>query len=198
MKKLMALALTLAMVAAMGSTMFAAPTPSVDSTTNPFDTSNQASTDVDVLVDTSNISATVPIKLSIAAMPAGGDCLNPTDGAYKIINNCGFALKVTSITATNGSQTVKLTDTPYIQTSANSSGTALPAAGIDDNKVAMYLNNDQIKTTAITPTPASFSIPAKTSASEAALAMNVRASNTVLTVSTTQSAAFTMQFTISA
>lgn len=61
---------------------------------------NSADTTVSIYTDTSNISATLPLSLTIGGPANGGAFTGPTDGTYKIVNNSAFDIKVAEVAAT--------------------------------------------------------------------------------------------------
>lgn len=99
MKKLLAVLLAILMVACVGMTAFAAnpgQNEAVVSGSDEFE-SNEAETNVDILVSAENIQAVVPLNLAIVAKVGGGDCYVPTN--YGIINKSYAPIKVTNVKA---------------------------------------------------------------------------------------------------
>lgn len=60
---------------------------------------NNADTTVSVYTDTSNISATLPLNLTVAGPANSGALAVPADSAYKIVNKSAFDIKVTNVAA---------------------------------------------------------------------------------------------------
>ncbi len=114
MKKFFALLLTLVICLSVTMTAFAGSADDhadhgddisvADPATDFAD--NEAKTNVDVLVCTSNISATVPLDVAIVAHVNGGDCICP-DG-YKITNTSLIPIKVTNVKAVDKADNLAL------------------------------------------------------------------------------------------
>lgn len=98
-KALAAAGLSVALALACAPAAFAAvdtPTASTDAVENAFDASNQASTELDVMTDVSQLKASVPLKMAIAAKVDGGAITGPDN--YKLVNKSLFKIYVTGMT----------------------------------------------------------------------------------------------------
>lgn len=95
---------------------------------NPF-VNNEADTTVSVYTDTSNISATLPLNLTVKGPANGGAFTGPSDGTYKIVNNSAFDIKVKDV---SGSQTAAAAE-KWGLAADNQSNEAAPT----DGKIAM-------------------------------------------------------------
>ena len=105
MKKAFALILALIMCLSVGMMAFAEYTADdavVDSEVTELETAGDASTNVDILVNSTNISVTVPLRYAVVADVKGGECLVPTDGTYYIQNNSAIDVDVTAAVVENG------------------------------------------------------------------------------------------------
>lgn len=68
---------------------------------------NAADTTVSVYTDTSNISATLPLNLTVAGPANSGALSVPGENAYKIVNESAFDIKVTNVSATQSTDAAK-------------------------------------------------------------------------------------------
>lgn len=102
MKRKMFAALALSATLAMGAVpAFAADAdmePGVSTETKNFkDDNNKASTVVSVKTDASQISAIIPMKMTVVADANGGSIKAPSAEAYKVTNNSSFDVYITSV-----------------------------------------------------------------------------------------------------
>lgn len=103
MKKKMFAALALSATLAMGAVPAFADEPggtSVSGEGNFADNKNSATTTLSIKTDASQISAIIPVKMTIVAKAAGGDITAPTAEAYKVTNNSSFDVYITSVKGT--------------------------------------------------------------------------------------------------
>lgn len=101
MKRKMFAALALSATLAMGAVpAFAADgdmTPGVEGSSNFKDNNNKATTTVSIKTDASQISATIPMKMTVIADANGGPIKAPGTDAYKVTNNSSFDVYITSV-----------------------------------------------------------------------------------------------------
>lgn len=99
MKKVLAILLALAMSASATMMAFAEDYDEDDAVvgtdTTVIEEAGTADTSVDILVNSTNINVTVPLKYAIVADVAGGSCITPEDDTYYIQNNSAIAVEVT-------------------------------------------------------------------------------------------------------
>lgn len=87
--------------------------------------SNKADTTVSVYTDTSNISAELPLNLTVAGPANSGALAVPGETAYKIVNKSAFDIKVTNVAAAQSEDAGK----SWALSSADQTGKDAPADG---------------------------------------------------------------------
>ncbi len=152
MKKAFALVLALVMCLSVGMMAFAEYTEDnavvVSSTT--ITSAGDADTNVDILVNSTNISVTVPLRFAVVADVAGGACMVPKNGTYYIQNNSAIDVDITGADVINGSNNrgewvlVEAADTDAIPASGKNEMdmTLTPAEGTAWNLALGYTTPD--------------------------------------------------------
>jgi len=190
MKKALALVLALVMCLSLGMMAFAEDHDQDDAVVTGETTitsAGDANTQVDILVNSTNISVTVPLKYAVVADIKGGDCLEPTD--YAILNNSAIDVKVANASAA--------------PTADNDSWELVAAAdttGIPDgkNQIDMTLTADSAAWNLAETYNAGWIIDAATSAAEGELAIAIEAHSSMLNTTDDQINAFVITYTFEA
>jgi hypothetical protein len=151
---------------------------------------NSGETKVTVTVNTTNLSVTVPIALSIAANVEGGTAVVPND--YKITNNSLVPVKVSTIA-------VALDGTDWaFKGTAIDAGAAPTTAGTND--IYMTINGQVLAVQdATAPTvPTDWNVPAHNGTTAGTLDLPIVASTSKLDQTTTATDLITITYVISA
>ena len=195
MKKAIALVMALVMCLSVGMMAFAEAESYdqddavVASGTTVLDTAGSADTKVDILVNSTNISVTVPLRYAVVADVKGGACLVPEDGTYYIQNNSAIAVDVTAADVVSGATNDKwdLVETAVsgIPDGNNQIDMTLsPAAGTEWNLAKDY--------------PADWSLEAATSAGVSKLLIDIDANSSMLNTTGDQVDAYVITYTFAA
>lgn len=193
-KGAMGVALACALTLACGPAAFGDPAAGT-SGTQAFDKGKADST-LAVLTDAAQLSADVPLNVTVVAKPLGGGFDKvPTDGTYKITNKSYFDIVVSDIAAKAKS------DWEYSDTSlaANDTSTAVIGKINITLKPGSATAATVVKGSGTSPAAADWKVPAKNTAKDGELAMAVGGSTSVLKKSigeTTASEAVTITYTI--
>jgi len=201
MKKALALVLALVMCMSVGMMAFAAATDdangdgyydqddaAVSVTATDLDEAGTADTNVDILVNTKNISCTVPLDVTIVALVGGGNCYVPSD--YKIENTCLIDIEVVSATVSD-----KADDWNLIETKHTASGVDSTAAG--KNEVYMDITNGTTPLNLFLGTQNAVDLGWTVPASSP-LALTINATSSILNTTQAVDDAFTVTYTIAA
>lgn len=203
MKKVLAIILALVMCASVGMVAFAGAYPGSaadyvaddavgdedDATLNTADNTYGANTEVDILVDSTNISVTVPLKYAIVAKVEGGECTVPTSGKYYIQNNSALEVHVVKAEITPNNSNWTLVDT------APAAGTISNAA----NQLYMTLDDGTTTWNLANGTQTNlWTVEAATSTEEGVLPINITASSSMLNSKDNALSAFIITYTFSA
>lgn len=193
-KCMVGVALACALALACTTAAFAVPTAGT-SGSQPF-SEGKADSTLSVKTDASQLSAEVPLNVTVVANALGGGFDKvPSAAAYKITNKSYFDIVVSDVTATAKS------DWHYSDV-ALSAANKTPTGAIGDINLTLAPSGKSattVKGSGTSPAAADWKIPAATATSSGELAMTVGGSTSALKKSigdTTPSDAATISFTI--
>lgn len=193
MKKAFALVLALVMCLSLGMMAFAVEYTEDDAVvgddTTELTTAGSADTNVDILVNSTNISVTVPLRYAVVADVAGGACMVPADGTYYIQNNSAIAVDVTAAVVANGAANEKwelvaaaIAGVPSGKNQIDM--TLTPAAGTAWNLAESYAGD--------------WTVDAATASAEGVLDISIEANSSMLNTTDDQIDAFVITYTFAA
>ncbi|MBC2890769.1 hypothetical protein [Gordonibacter massiliensis (ex Traore et al. 2017)] len=197
-KGAMGVALACALTLACGPAAFGDPAAGTSDQKKDF-TNGSAESTLAVLTDATQLSADVPLNVTVVADVLGGDFKQaPSDGKYKITNKSYFDIVVSDIAAK-----AKSNDWSYSNTSLTASASTSPTGAIGDINITLKPGTATAATTirdANTVLKAGeWEVPAATASKSGELAMAVGGSTSVLKKSIgemTASEAVTITYTI--
>ena len=189
MKKVLAILLALAMSASATMIAFAEDYDQddavVDTDTTVIEEAGTADTNVDILVNSTNISVTVPVKYAVVADVKGGECLEPTN--YYIQNNSAIAVDIVNAVVTDKNANWKLVEAT----------TATVPAG--ENELDMTLTADSKAWNLYnTYTEKYWQIDPATTTGGTKLEIAIEANSSMLNTTANAEAAFTITYTFAA
>ena len=144
-----------------------------------------------VVIDSSNISVSVPLSFSITAKVDGGDATVPNN--YKITNNSSIPVKVDTIAVVNNNTTDWA-----LSAEAITANTDQAIAGLNDLYLSINGQVMAVQVATIPTTAASWNIAAGSTATGTDLALTVVASTSQLDQTTTATNLITITYVISA
>lgn len=189
MKKALALVMALVMCLSLGMMAFAEDYDQDDAVVTGEKTitsAGDADTQVDILVNSTNISVTVPLKYAVVADVKGGACLVPDD--YAILNNSAIGVKVTgaSVAATASNDKWELV------------AAAISGVPSGKNQIDMTLTADGAAWNLANTYAAGWTINAATSSAAGELPITIAANSSMLNTTDNQINAFVITYTFEA